>query len=181
MSKFPGWGVSKHRRILLFLKIAPMMPPRWWCSWWCWNDGTLHWRKGERIKQKWHSECCRRTLLQSHRHGRVQIPLLCISPQSEKKNLAFFFFLSNHFSEYPLSYLPCPPEVAKDRCDIKYSNRVIPGEIYHGKFHRRSYLDIHRLFCVVSGFKDAPVWDVTERQSLQIAELWRNEAMGRTG
>jgi len=50
-----------------------------------------------------------------------------------------------------------PPEVAMDGCDIKYLNRVIPGEIYHGKFHRRSYLDIHCLFCVVSGVKHAPV------------------------
>lgn len=64
---------------------------------------------------------------------------------------------------------------------MKYSNWVIPGVIYHAEFHRRSYLDIHRLFCVASGFKLAPVWGVTGRQSLQIAGLWRNEAVGHTG
>lgn len=55
------------------------------------------------------------------------------------------------------------------------------GEIYHDKFHRRSYLDIQCVFCEVSGFKPAPVWGVTQRQSLQIASLWRNEAVGRAG
>lgn len=75
------------------------------------------------------------------------------SPTIEKE---FSFLLSNRSSEYPLSFLPSP-ELAKDRCHIKYSNWMIPGEIYHGKFHRRSYLDIHRLFCVVSRVKHAPV------------------------
>lgn len=89
------------------------------------------------------------------------------SPTVKLKNLAFF--LSNRSSEYPLSDLPRPPELAEDWRDVKYSNRVNPGEIYRGKFHSRSYLDIHYVFFVFfRALNMAPVWDVTERQLPQI-------------
>lgn len=57
-----------------------------------------------------------------------------------------------------------PPEVAEDRCDIKYSNWMIPGEIYRGKFPGRSYLDIQRVFSVVPGL-NAPRCEVSPGDS----------------
>lgn len=63
----------------------------WWRGRWCWDDGMPRWRKGEGITKNWHSECSLHTLLQSHGHGGVQIPLLWISPNQKKKRIWLSF------------------------------------------------------------------------------------------
>ena len=95
--------------------------------------------------------------------------------------------LSHRSSEHALSPMPCPlipptpltSKVAKDRYQIfkradvyrDLSRQISPAILFR----------YSRLFCEASGFQHAPVWSVPQRQSLQIAALWRNEAVGRAG
>lgn len=157
-----------------------MMARRRCRFWFGWIDGMLRWFKESELSSSdilnvastFHFSCIYMTECKQH----------CITDRHLCRSNENSASLSNRSSEHPLSPMPCPPptsKVAKDRYQIfKLGDvcRDLSWQISQVILFRYS-----RPFCEASGFKHAPVWSVTWRQSLQIASLWRNEAVGRAG